>query len=414
MASGPNEKTLSTGWSGKSSRTFRKSTAAAAERPTDTDDAGTGVQPSALLENLQIERELQNEELRRTQADLEASRARCFELYELAPVGYVTLNAQGVILEMNLRAATIFGPTRAAWNGLTFEFYIVAEDQGIFYLSHKRLFEAGLPQIVELRMHRQGIPFWARLEMILEPTDRSIVSRTVIVDINDSKIVELQLRESQRRFERLLAEKRTLIREVHHRVKNNFQVISSLLRMQAGLLNDERASAALNNSQQRILSMALIHELLYRDDSMDQIDFGEYTRSLVDELCAAYADASGLVGKCLSTSRVLLNADQAIPCGLILNELLTNAFKYAYPDGETGEVRVDLKETPSGLVTLTVSDQGVGLPEGVDWNTSKSLGLPIVDVLTQQLRGTLTVGSPPGASFIIEFQKEAKSLDTSD
>ena len=159
--------------------------------------------------------------------------------------------------------------------------------------------------------------------------------------------------------------------------------------------------------------MALIHEMLYRNDHVHQIDFGEYMRTLVDELFNAYAHSSGAVIKRLNSSRVLLNVDQAIPCGLILNELVANALKYAYPDGKSGEVEVALKETASGLVTLTVSDQGVGLPEGVDWNNSRSLGLPIVDVLTQQLSGTFTVGSPPGVSFSIEFQKEAKSLATS-
>jgi PAS domain S-box-containing protein len=374
MASGPNETNHSTGWSGKSSRTFRKPPAAAVERPTDTRDTGTGVRPSELLENArfhQLELELQNAELQRTRADLEASRAHYFELYDLAPVGYATIDKQGIILETNLRATAMFGAARAALNGRNFKFSIVAEDQDIFYRGKKRLFETGLPQTVELRMYRQGIPFWARLEMILGRTDDSSVSRIVIVDINEPKIAELQIQERERQVARLLVEKRALAREVHHRVKNNFQVISSLLRMQAGLLTDDRASAALHASQQRIVSMALIHDLLYRNDHVHQIvDFAEYVRSLVDELFKAYAHASGLVGKCLSTSRVLLNVDQAIPCGLILNELVTNALKYAYPDGKAGEVKVDLKETPSGLVTLSVSDYGVGLPEGVDWNVS--------------------------------------------
>ena len=136
-------------------------------------------------------------------------------------------------------------------------------------------------------------------------------------------------------------------------------------------------------------------------------------RTLVDELFNAYAHSSGAVIKRRTSACVLLNVDQAIPCGLILNELVTNALRYAYPDGKAGEVEVALKETPSGLVTLTVSDQGIGLPEAVDWNNSHSLGLPIVDVLTQQLSGTLTVGSPPGVSFTIQFQKDAKSLAAS-
>jgi len=417
MASGPKEKNHSTGWSGKSSRTFRKSPAAAVERPTDIRETGTGVRPSELLENVrfcQFELELQNEELRRTRADIEASRAHYFELYDLAPVGYATIDKQGIILETNLRATAMFGAARAALNGRNFKFSIVVEDQDIFFLSKKRLFKTGLPQTVELRMYRQGIPFWAHLEMILGRADGASVSRIVVVDINDRKIAESRLQESERQLQRSLAEKRTLAREAHHRVKNNFQVISSLLRMQAALAKDESVSSTLNDSQRRIIAMALIHDRLHGNESIAQIDFEDYMHSLVDELFSAYAHSSGAVLKSLNSSCVLLNADQAIPCGLILNELVTNALKYAYPGGRAGEVKVDLKETPSGLVTLTVSDQGVGLPEGVDWNNAHSLGLPIVDTLIQQLCGTLTVGSPPGASFTIQFQKDSKPLAASD
>jgi PAS domain S-box-containing protein len=414
MATGPSEKTLSTGCSGKSSRTFRNSPAAAVERPTDIHDTAIRVQNSELLKKphlRQIEVEIQNEQLRRTQADLKASRARYFDLYDLAPVGYVTIDRHGIILETNLRATTMFGAARAAWNGRNLKFSIVAEDQDVYYLSHKRLLKTGLPQVLELRMYRDGNPFWVRLEMSLGRTSDLSVSLVIIVDINDRKIAELQLQESERQLQRSLAEKKILAREVHHRVKNNFQVISSLLRMQAGLLRDERASAALHTGQQRIIAMALIHELLYRNDHVHQIDFGDYMRALVDELFNAYAHTSAVV-KRLNSSCVLLNVDQAISCGLILNELVTNALKYAYPGDKAAEVKVDLKETLSGLVTLTVSDHGVGLPEGVDWNNAHSLGLPIVDLLTKQLNGTLTVGSPPGASFTMEFQKEGRSVAT--
>ena len=216
MASGPSEKTLSTGWSGKSSRTLRKSPAAV-ERPTDTNDTAIRVQPSELLKNLhlhQIELEIQNEELRRTQADLEASRARYFELYDLAPVGYVTIDKQGIILETNLRATTMLGTARAAWNGRNLKFSIIAEDQDVYYLSHKRLLKTGVPQVLELRMYRQGNPFWVRVEMSLGRTCDFGVSLIVIVDINDRKIAELQLQESHRQLECSLAEKRILAREV--------------------------------------------------------------------------------------------------------------------------------------------------------------------------------------------------------
>jgi PAS domain S-box-containing protein len=410
MARGPHENTLSKGWSGKSSRTFRKSPAAAVERPTGIIDNASGVQPPELLENLRlqvIELERENQELRFTKANLEVSGSRYFELYDLAPVGCAIIDEQGLILEMNLRATAIFGAARAALHGRNFKFSIFPEDQDNFYLAHKRLIDTGLLQTAELRLYRQGIPFWARLEMILGRTESASVCRIAMVDINDRKIAELQLQERADQLNRSLAEKKILAREVHHRVKNNFQVISSLLRMQAALAKDESVSIILSKVQRRIIAMALIHERLYGEESIEHIDFGEYMHSLIDELFNAYAHSSGAVVKNLNSACVLLNVDQAIPCGLILNELVTNALKYAYPDGKAGEVKIDLKESPSGFVTLTVSDQGVGLPEGVDWNNAHSLGLPLVDALTQQLNGRLTVGPPPGASFTMQFQKQS-------
>lgn len=347
------------------------------------------------------------EQLRRSQADLEASRARYFELYDLAPVGYATLDDRGIVSEMNLRAEALLGAPRGGWNGRNFKFSILAEDQGIYGLCCKRLLTKGSPQICELRMCRPaGDAFWARLEIGLGETDGGLVFRIVFVDISDLKAPVLRLRESERQLRNRLAEKDTQIKEVHHRVKNNLQVVSSLLRMQAELLNGTMESNALTESQKRIFSMALIHERLYGGDLVDRIDFEEYVHTLVKELFNCYAGSAGLITPCLSTSRVLLSAEEATCCGLILNELVTNALKYAYPGAGSGEVSIALKEDLAGQVTLTVSDGGVGLPAGLDWRNSNSMGLPIVEMLTKQIGGTLMVGGPPGTSFAVAFSKE--------
>jgi two-component sensor histidine kinase/ligand-binding sensor protein len=216
-----------------------------------------------------------------------------------------------------------------------------------------------------------------------------------------TKALNQQLRRS-------LAEKETLLREVHHRVKNNLQIISSLLNMQGSSLTDQNAVAALQDSRARVLSMAVIHEQLYGHDQWDAIDFEEYAKTLVAELLYSFGERAGGVISRFKTSRVLLNVEQAIPCGLILTELITNVLKYAYPTGGGGEVLIELSETPSGLVTLTVSDCGVGLPRDFDQENPKSMGLEMIGILASQLGGALTVEASPGARFCVEFPRETK------
>jgi two-component sensor histidine kinase len=227
-------------------------------------------------------------------------------------------------------------------------------------------------------------------------------------------VEQLELRSSmdakrdltEQELRRSLVEKETLLREVHHRVKNNLQIVSSLLKLQGDSLADRTAAAALKESQQRVLSMAMIHERLYAGKQMAEIEFDDYARALVQGLVYSYAGRAGNVTRRLLPPSIRLGIGQAIPCGLILNELVTNALKYAYPDGRDGEVLVELHETPAGRIRLAVSDGGQGLPPDFDWKNTKSLGLRIVDVLTKQLGGTFTIDSGQRTSFILEFPRD--------
>jgi PAS domain S-box-containing protein len=222
-----------------------------------------------------------------------------------------------------------------------------------------------------------------------------------------------QLGQSLDRLAHSLREKETLLKELHHRVKNNLQVISSLLHMQGDSLSDQRAVAALQDSRQRVLSMALVHDRLFGNQQTDRVDFAEYSRALVTELLHSFhADKAGRVTSCFNLSHVQLSIDQAIPCGLILNELVTNALKYAYPSGSGGEISIDLNETPEGLVTLDISDQGVGMPAGFDSKKTRSMGLPIVETLAKQMGGNLNIQSPPGTRFSVVFTKDTRDPKT--
>ena len=395
-----------------SSPQLRQRAIAFRARRTREPQTPTATQAQSLLKGLrvrQVELEVENENLRRTQSDLETLRARYSDLYERAPIGFLTVNEEGVILEANLPASVFFGMDRSVLVRRNFARCIESADRDIYFLTRNRLLKTGMPDVFELRMlHSTSAHFWAKLKIVnLWQKDKSHLFRITILDITDRKNAELRLdhqvlqnvaarqqlqpKDSELRFS--LAEKETLLREVHHRVKNNLQVISSLLRMQGEMLKDDhRTGTALRESRQRVMSMALLHERLYDCQNLSEIDFGEYTQTLVEELSNAYNGSAGSVICRLDTSRVLLNVAQAIPCALILNELLTNALKYAYPPAQSGEIMVALSETP-GLVTLSVSDQGVGLPEGIDWLDAKSMGLAIVALLSEQIEGTLRVAA---------------------
>lgn len=209
---------------------------------------------------------------------------------------------------------------------------------------------------------------------------------------------------TERALAAALTAKETLLKEVHHRVKNNLQIISSLLNMQAELIAEPAQRRVFQESQQRVQSMAMIHERLCSHEDLDRVDFGEYAEALVRDLFAAHGEDSGRVHLRLELDRVSLDLNQAIPCGLILNELASNALKYAFPGTRTGEILVALKCDRDEGVTLKVSDNGVGMPTGS--HSRRSLGLGIVDVLTRQLGGRLNQGELPGASFSLEFRKK--------
>jgi two-component sensor histidine kinase len=211
---------------------------------------------------------------------------------------------------------------------------------------------------------------------------------------------------TEQELRRSLQEKETLLQEVHHRVKNNLQIVSSLLKLQADSLTDRGAAAALKESQQRVQSMAMIHERLYAVKQMAEIEFDDYARDLVHGLVYSYAGRAGNVTGRTLPPNIRLNIGQAIPCGLILNELVTNALKYAYPDGRDGEVTVELHESAEGRIRLSVSDTGQGLPADFDWKNMNSLGLRIVNVLAKQLGGNFTIESGERTTFAVDFARD--------
>ncbi|WP_420387099.1 histidine kinase dimerization/phosphoacceptor domain -containing protein [Roseivirga sp.] len=225
-----------------------------------------------------------------------------------------------------------------------------------------------------------------------------IVVFTVLIQRN-----RLKLKKANEEVEKSLNQKELLLKEIHHRVKNNLQVISSLLDLQARGIDDEKALATFMEGQNRVKAMALIHQKLYQNEDLATIDFAEYAEQLMNELATIYPSASGVRTHVKATDKMNFDVDTAIPLGLILNELISNAYKYAFTDQEPGEISVSIESLGEGKHQLTVSDTGLGLPEGFDFSKAKSLGLRLVRRLAKQLYGTVTYSKEAGAKFVIIF-----------
>lgn len=230
--------------------------------------------------------------------------------------------------------------------------------------------------------------------------------RTFALAVANLAALALEQEERRRVEEQLrasLREKEALLMEVHHRVKNNLQIITSLLSLQAAHLSTPAARGAFTDSQNRVRSMALLHDLLYRSGELDRIDAQRYFESLCSHLARSHGSPADRIEIRLEIEPRPLDVDRAVPCGLIVHELVSNALKYAFPDERRGLVRVAFGPRSAPVLGLSVSDNGVGLPVGLDVGRAGSLGLRLVGDLVQQLEGTLTVDRAEGTRFDIQF-----------
>jgi len=220
----------------------------------------------------------------------------------------------------------------------------------------------------------------------------------ILIDITERKIAE-------QKISRSLKEKELLLKEIHHRVKNNLQVVSSLLKLQSGYVKDESSLDLLIDSQNRIRSMALVHQKLYQSKDFSEIDFSEYLKQLTEHLLHVFKSRQGDIKIAVEAANVNLSIDLAIPCGLILNELISNSLKYAFPPGNKGIITIKFKYQESGY-EIIVSDNGIGFPEDINYRDTKSLGLQLVNTLVGQIEGTITMKVSSGTEFTIQFLKK--------
>jgi len=286
---------------------------------------------------------------------------------------------------------------------------------GFFHGEHRTAIENALRAAVE-----EGVPYDLELELVTAKGVRKWV-RTVgladkkdgkvkrihgtMQDITERKIIDEHLRAS-------LREKEVLLKEIHHRVKNNMQVIISLLSLQSRNIQNEGFRRVFNDSVTRIHSMALVHEKLYRSGNFARINFKEYLESLIDIISRSYSLDGGHITLSAFVPPVEWGVDTAIPCGLIVSEAITNAVKHAFPGNTGGEIRVSLAEERADgdgkiYYMLDISDNGVGMPEEACFDSAESLGMLLINQLVQQLEGTVEIVRSPGSTVRIRFPREA-------
>ena len=245
-----------------------------------------------------------------------------------------------------------------------------------------------------------------RAEESLQTLTRELESR-VLQRTRELEQEIVQRKTAEAEITTSLHEKEILLREIHHRVKNNLQVITSLIRLQRQQVTDANTVDVLLDSESRIRSMAIVHEKLYSSTDLAYIDFSDYTRTLATNLVAVYNTNPQRIRLVIDVKDVSLDVNRAIPVGLILNELVSNTLKHAFPDGRSGEITITGRRTPIGI-TLSVQDNGVGLPEGMNWRYVPTLGLHLVSTLIQQVQGSIELNRTGGTAFEMFIPSEKK------
>jgi PAS domain S-box-containing protein len=346
------------------------------------------------------ERKQTEEELR-----LAYGRLQTFFDHRIGGIGVVIANAKGDILQANDYYLNILGSTREEllsgridWRRVTPPEWLPADERALDQLRDRGVCDTYEKEY--MRRDRTRVPVLITDAMM--PGDSGDILAFVL-DITERKQAEEAIRAS-------LREKEVLLKEIHHRVKNNMQVISSLVALQADEVQDPAMRAVLQDVTHRVRSMALVHEKLYQSADLALVELDEYARSLLNYLWRAHGSAASGVRLSLDLEPVFLSVNEAVPCGLILNELVTNALKHAFSGHghAEGVVAVSLRGGPQGQVGLCVRDNGAGLPAGVDWREARTLGLRLVQMLAGQLHAAVEVSSNEGTEFRISFEGTKK------
>ena len=323
------------------------------------------------------------------------------------PVAMIVVNNDGTIVRLNELAETTFGYTSAELIGQKVEVLIPPRYRHKHpgyrggFLSEPSARPMGAGRDLS-GLRKDGNEFPVEIGINPVETGEGPMILSVILDLSERKL-------SEKRIQDALQQKDLLLKEVHHRVKNNLQVIHSLLDLQALKMVDTELVDVLRDSQNRIRSMSLIHQTLYQSQNFAQVDFQRFLSELLPRLTESYGSRSRQVRIEIRSTEVKLPINEAIPCGLIVNELVSNALKHGFPNDRSGTVLVEIRENADQVVELSISDDGQGIALDKDLGKSESLGLQLVHLLTRQLHGHLDVHRSNPTRFTLTFRMGEKS-----
>ncbi|BBC22387.1 PAS domain S-box protein [Pseudanabaena sp. ABRG5-3] len=331
---------------------------------------------------------------------LEISREQIAAIVESSDDAIISKTLEGIITSWNSGAEKIFGYSAEEAIGQPMMLIIpperaAEEPQILAKIAQGDRVEHF--ETVRRRKDGQLIDISVTISPVRDKSGNISHASKIARDITNRKQSEIQLRDA---YDREVV----LIKEIHHRVKNNLQIISGLLYLQSRQVQDEQIRTIIQSCRHRILSMALLHEKLYRSQDLENIDFIGYIRSLTLNLQGSYASPSTSITLNIQSENVRVDIDTAMYCGLIINELVSNSLKYAFPEGRAGEIIIEFNQDADNRYTLIIRDNGIGMPEAIDLKHAKSLGLQLVySLAVQQLKGQIVLEHRGGMAFQISF-----------
>jgi PAS domain S-box-containing protein len=359
-------------------------------------------------QSLEVEVQARTQELDRSKLNLQQQEEQFQRIFEHAPIAIALTDLPRLrYLKVNQAMCDMVGYSAQELGQKTVADITHPEDIQTDLETFKTLLNGEVSQFCLEKRYicKNGEILWGSLTVTLihDPDGTPLYNLGMIVDITERKRAEAILKASEEQLRISLQEKEVLLKEVHHRVKNNMQVVSSLLSLQSRAIDDPKVLAPLKEIQQRIKVMSMVHERFYQSENLAQINFPEYVQSLIQDVICSYSPASLKTDLNLHIANIDLGIDTVIPCGLILHELVSNVIKHAFPDPGDHKIGIYFTANAARHCVLTVTDNGVGLPEAIQPDRVESLGLQIVSALTMKLRGTMECDRHHGTTFHIKF-----------